>query len=61
MNDIQIKRIKVLSGANIWAYRPVLEILADIGKYEELPSDKLPGFTERLVALMPSLWEHRCS
>ncbi len=61
MNDIIIKRIKVLRGPNIWAYRPVLEILTDIGKYEELPSNKLPGFTERLVEAIPTLWEHRCS
>ncbi|HYP41622.1 MAG TPA: cyanophycin synthetase, partial [Chloroflexia bacterium] len=61
MNDIKVKRIKVLSGPNIWAYRPVLEILTDIGKYEELPSDKLPGFTERLVEALPTIWEHRCS
>lgn len=61
MSEIKIKKIKVLSGANIWAYRPVLEILAHIGKYEELPSDKLPGFTERLVEVIPSLWDHRCS
>ncbi|MDQ6694763.1 MAG: cyanophycin synthetase [Chloroflexota bacterium] len=61
MNDIQIKKIKVLSGANIWAYRPVIEILTDIGKYEYLPSNEILGFTERLVDLIPSLWEHRCS
>ena len=39
----------------------MLEILLDIGKYEELPSNKLPGFTERLVEAIPTLWEHRCS
>lgn len=61
MSEIQIKRVKVLTGANIWAYRPVLEILADIGKYEHLPSNMMPGFTERLVEVIPSLWEHRCS
>jgi cyanophycin synthetase len=61
MSEIEVKRIKVLSGPNIWAYRPVLEVLADIGKYEELPSNKIPGFTERLVDLIPTLWEHRCS
>jgi cyanophycin synthetase len=59
--EIQVKKIKVLTGPNIWAYRPVLEILADIGKYESLPSNKLPGFTERLVETLPTLWEHRCS
>src|SRR5437870_12310071 len=61
MSEIQIKRIKVMVGANIWAYRPVLEILADIGKYEQLPSNQMPGFTERLVEAIPTLWEHRCS
>lgn len=61
MNDIKIERIKVLSGPNIWAYRPVLEIVTRIGKYEELPSNTLPGFTERLVEAIPTLWEHRCS
>jgi len=61
MSEITVKRIKVLSGPNIWAYRPVLEILTEIGKYEELPSDKIPGFTERLVETIPTLWEHRCS
>src|SRR4051812_28344173 len=61
MAGIAIRKIKVLRGANIWAYCPVLEIRADIGKYEELPSNKIPGFAERLVALLPSMWEHECS
>src|SRR3954468_9850920 len=61
MDEIDIKKVKVLIGANIWAYRPVLEIVTDIGKYERLPSNKLPGFTERLVETIPTLWEHRCS
>ena len=39
----------------------MLEILAQIGKYEDLPSNKIPGFAERLVELIPSIWEHRCS
>jgi cyanophycin synthetase len=59
--EIKVKKMKVLTGPNIWAYRPVLEILADIGKFESLPSNKLPGFTEHLVEVIPTLWEHRCS
>jgi cyanophycin synthetase len=61
MSEIEIKRIKVMIGANIWAYRPVLEILTEIGKYEQMPSNKIPGFTERLVEAIPTLWGHRCS
>ena len=33
----------------------------DIGELEEYPSDKIPGFYERLVSKLPSLVEHRCS
>src|SRR3954454_9210814 len=61
MNEIEIRGIRVLTGANVWAYCPVLEILIDIGKYEHLPSNMLPNFTERLAEAMPTLWEHRCS
>src|SRR5690348_7472859 len=58
---MQVERIRVLTGPNIWAYRPVLEIWLNIGRFEDRPSNQIPGFTERLVALLPSLWEHRCS
>ncbi|MCZ3133274.1 hypothetical protein NYZ18_19105, partial [Acinetobacter baumannii] len=33
----------------------------DIGELEEYPSNKIPGFYERLTAWLPSLIEHRCS
>ena len=37
-----------LNGPNIWANSPVLEAWVDLGRFEELPTDKLPGFSERL-------------
>lgn len=39
----------------------MLEAVVDLGPYEELPSDKLPGFTDRLMDWLPGLIEHRCS
>ncbi|MER1966723.1 cyanophycin synthetase [Castellaniella sp. GW247-6E4] len=50
-----------LRGPNIWAYRPVVEALVDIGDLEDCPSDTIPGFYERLVDWLPTLVEHRCS
>ncbi len=58
--DIEFLRVTYLRGPNIWTYRPVLEAWVDIGELEEYPSNKLPGFTERLTAWLPSLIEHRC-
>ncbi|PLC48973.1 cyanophycin synthetase [Pollutimonas subterranea] len=50
-----------LQGPNIWAYRPIIEALVDIGELEDYPSNTIPGFYERLSAWLPSLIEHRCS
>jgi cyanophycin synthetase len=59
--DIIIRDIIHLRGPNIWTYRPVLEAWVDIGELEDYPSNKIPGFYERLSAWLPSLIEHRCS
>ncbi len=59
-NEIQLLRINYLRGPNLWTYRPVLEVWLDLGELEELPSNRIPGFTDRLVALMPALVEHHC-
>ncbi|MFZ2267813.1 MAG: cyanophycin synthetase [Azonexus sp.] len=59
--DIIIRDIISLRGPSIWTYPPALEAWIDIGEFEDYPSDKLPGFTERLAAWLPGLVEHRCS
>lgn len=59
--NIEILRVTHLRGPNIWTYRPVIEAWIDIGDLEDYPSNTLPGFYERLSALLPSLVEHHCS
>jgi cyanophycin synthetase len=59
--DIKFLEIRYLRGPNIWTYRPVIEALVDIGELEDFPSNSIPGFYQRLTALLPSLVEHRCS
>lgn len=59
--SIEFIRIMYLRGPNIWTYRPALEAWVDIGDLEDYPSNTIPGFPERLTALLPSLIEHRCS
>jgi cyanophycin synthetase len=60
-NDIQFLRITALRGPTMWTYRPIIEAWVDIGELEDWPSNKIPGFCERLSAWLPSLIEHRCS
>ena len=59
-DDIQLLRINYLCGPNIWTYRAVLEVWLDLGTLEDFPSHLLPGFTDRLTALLPALAEHHC-
>ncbi|AYQ26807.1 MULTISPECIES: cyanophycin synthetase [unclassified Polaromonas] len=59
-DDIKLLRINYLRGPNIWTYRAVLEVWLDLGKLEDFPSNLLPGFNDRLVALLPALVEHHC-
>lgn len=58
---IRLLETLVLSGPNLWSYRPCVWMRIDLGKYEETPTDRIPGFHDRLVKLLPGLSEHHCS
>ena len=58
--NLEFLRVSDLRGPNIWTYRAVIEVWVDIGELEDYPSDKIPGLTARLCALLPGLIEHRC-
>ncbi len=58
---MQIRKVLSLVGPNIWANYPVLEAWVDLGRFDTLPSNLLPGFSDRLTAWLPSMIEHRCS
>ncbi len=52
-----------MKGPNYWSVRrhKLVVMKLDIGELEERPTDKIPGFRQRLEALIPTLIEHRCS
>lgn len=58
--NIEFLRVTHLRGPNIWTYRPVIEVWLDIGELENFPSNTIPGFYERLIAVLPGMMEHRC-
>jgi cyanophycin synthetase len=57
---MQIRHVNALTGPNVWANFAVLEATVDLGRYEELPTNLLPGCADRLTEWLPSLIEHRC-
>ena len=52
---------RALRGPNRYSRYPVIFMLLDIGELEAAPSDRLPGFADALVDLVPTLQTHRCS
>src|SRR4249919_716325 len=60
---MRILEIKVLKGPNYWSVRraKLIQMKLDLEEKENMPTNKIPGFRERLEKLLPSLYEHRCS
>ena len=59
--DLTIVETRVYRGGNIWSYDPAVHLVVDLGSLEEYPTDTLPGFTDRLLELLPGLDRHTCS
>jgi len=58
---LKILDSKVYRGPNIWARLPVILLRVDIGELEDRPTNLIEGFTDELVGLMPTLYDHYCS
>jgi cyanophycin synthetase len=58
---MQFRKVLALRGPNFWANFPVLEAWVDLGQWKDISSEMMPGFTDRLMSMLPSLIEHRCS
>src|SRR5512133_1060501 len=59
---MKITETRLYRGPNLYSlHHTVIRITLDLEEIEEYPSDRLPDFTDRLIAYLPSLWEHRCS
>ena len=59
--DLTIVESRVYRGGNIWSYDPAVHLVVDLGSLEDHPTDTLPGFTDRLLELLPGLHNHTCS
>ena len=60
---MKIVEIKVLKGPNYWSVRrpKLVQMKLDLEEMEQRPTNKIEGFKERLEAMFPGMYEHRCS
>ena len=60
---MKILEIRPMRGPNYWSIRrhKLIVMKLDLQDLEEKPTDKIPGFSERLEKMFPSMFSHRCS
>ena len=60
---MKIREINAMRGPNYWSVRrhKLIVMVLDLEEMEELPSNKIDGFPERLKTMFPSMYSHRCS
>lgn len=59
-DKIHINDFTIYHGRNIYSHRPIMKMIVDIGKYGEIPTNRIPGFNEKLLALFPGLRTNVC-
>ncbi|PNQ74047.1 cyanophycin synthetase [Hanstruepera neustonica] len=60
---MKIREINAMRGPNYWSVRrhKLIVMVLDLEDMEERPSNKVDGFYDRLKAMFPGMYEHRCS
>ena len=60
-SQLHVLEKQIYRGPNVYGHEPMIRFQLDLGSLEDFPSNKLPGFTDRLLDLLPSLQSHGCS
>ncbi|MDO9157781.1 MAG: hypothetical protein Q7U17_12950 [Sediminibacterium sp.] len=60
---MKIEELKILRGPNYWSIRrtKLIQMKLDLQEMEQRPTNTIEGFGDRLAALFPSMYAHRCS
>lgn len=60
---MKIREINAMRGPNYWSVRrhKLIVMVLDLEEMEDRPSDKVPGFSENLKEMFPTMFSHRCS
>lgn len=61
MAPLRVLERAVYRGPNLYSRRAMVRIQVDLGELEYWPTDRLPGFTDALLAELPTLMNHGCS
>jgi cyanophycin synthetase len=57
---MEILEIRAFEGPSIYSHKPVIRMRLALGVYAEQPTNLFEGFTDKLLASLPGLYEHHC-
>jgi cyanophycin synthetase len=60
-SELRVTRLRALRGPNYWRLAPVIACDLRLGTLEDVCSNEVGGFNERLLSALPSLHDHPCS
>ncbi|HZH06794.1 MAG TPA: hypothetical protein VEY69_08975, partial [Lautropia sp.] len=58
---MQVLEKGVYHGPHYYSHTPMVRIMLDIGRMEDWPSNRIPGFADALIEMLPGLDRHGCS
>ena len=50
----------IYRGPHYYGHTPMIQIMLDLGRMEDWPSNSIPGFTDALLEMLPGLERHGC-
>jgi cyanophycin synthetase len=56
-----IHELKAYNGRNIYSHQKVIKMIVDLEEWDDIPTNQIPNFNERLLELLPGLSAHHCS
>jgi cyanophycin synthetase len=59
--EAAVTEVGVYRGPHYYSHTPMVRVQIDLGRLEEWPTDRLPGFTDALLKILPGVGRHRCS
>ncbi|WP_426955566.1 cyanophycin synthetase [Muricoccus radiodurans] len=60
VRPMRVLHTALYRGPHLFSHTPMVRIRLDLGALEAFPTDRLPGFTDGLLAALPGLQEHGC-
>lgn len=60
---MKIREVNAMRGPNYWSVKrhKLIVMVLDLEDMEERPSNKVPGFSDRIRNMFPGMYDHRCS